>query len=82
MEIPYHIVDTIDLNNQLVERKCYNMFKTWLERRTTSLCWCKFAEDLHVVGLEGVAEDAKNHLEEQSCVNSGSITPPGVMSSQ
>ena len=82
LAIHQHDISTIDINNPLVEDKCYDMFKTWLEQRKTSLCWCHFIQALYDVKLERIAEDAKKHLERQSYDNSDIVTPPqnrGVM---
>ena len=82
LAIHQHDISTIDINNSLVEDKCYDMFKTWLERSKTPLCWCHFIQALYDVKLERIAEDAKKHLERQSYENSDIVTPPqsrGVM---
>ena len=76
LAIPRHDISIIDINNSLVEDKCYDMFKTWLERSKTPLCWCHFIQALYDVKLERIAEDAKKHLERQSYENLDIVTPP------
>ena len=62
MDIPEHVISTIDVNHpNNVERKCYEMFNTWLKTAKTR-CWCQFLRSLKEVGLHNVAEEAKLHL--------------------
>ena len=51
----------IDHNYQCVEKKCFEMFKIWLQI-SVNPCWCQFIQALYVVRLDNVAEKAKRHL--------------------
>ena len=61
--IPEDQVSTIDINNPVVEDKCHDMFKTWLDA-TISACWCQLIKALCArdVGLHRVANEVKVHL--------------------
>ena len=48
------------------------MFNTWLNR-TVHPCWCHFVQALYVVGLCGIAEEAKMHLRFCKSVSAPSI---------
>ena len=54
-------IAAIDIDNQHTEKKCFDMFTTWLER-TINPCWCHFIQALYDVRLDNIAEDAAPHI--------------------
>ena len=56
-----------------MERKCYDMFKFWLQSGK-SPCWCRFVQALRMVGLNDIAEEAETHLRSSYSNNTSSTT--------
>ena len=54
-------VDVITVNHGDVNDKCYDMFKTWLER-TCDPCWCQIANALRIVNLNKDAAEVEARL--------------------
>ena len=61
--IPEDIFSTIDTNYPILEDKCHDMFKTWLDT-TISACWCQLIKALCArdVSLQRVANEIKEHI--------------------
>ena len=55
------VVDTIDVNNEDVNNKCYEMFSIWL-RQTCDPCWCQVANAFKMVKLYEAAREIENKL--------------------
>ena len=71
LNIPQPDIDTINIDYaQQVKKKCNAMFSKWLDK-TVEAYWCKFIQALYHVGLDSVAEEAKQHIiTKSSCVAS------------
>ena len=62
LNIPQPDINTIDIDHQhKVQKKCNAMFSKWLDK-TIKPCWCNFIRALYDVGLDSVAEEAKQHI--------------------
>ena len=74
LDISQYEVDVIERNHPNdVERKCYDMFKFWLQSGK-SPCWCRFVQSLRMVGLNDIAEEAETHLRSSYSNNTSSTT--------
>ena len=61
LNIPPDYISTINLDYPYTEKKCLAMFNKWLNI-TIDPCWCHFILALYHVGLDCIAEEAKQHL--------------------
>ena len=60
--IPNEKIPVINIDHPYVQKRCKEMFRTWLER-TKLPCWCHFIRALYKVELVSVAEKVtKTHL--------------------
>ena len=73
LNIPEPNISTIDIDHQYAKKKCFAMFSTWLNI-TIHPCWCHFILALYHVGLDGIAEEAKQHISTSTYKNIG-FTP-------
>ena len=62
--IPTSVISRIDQDHSHVEKKCHEMFDYWLINMEQPRWWCHFIQALYNVGLDEVAEEAKQkHLD-------------------
>ena len=76
LNISADYISTINLDHQYTEKKCLAMFNKWLNI-TIDPCWCHFILALYHVGLDGIAEEAKQHINISTYKNV-SFTPSDV----
>ena len=66
LSLSAHEVDRINVDHSFVNKKCHNMFNTWLNQ-TCDPCWCQVANAFKMVGLNEVAREIKEKF--GRCIN-------------
>ena len=54
-------VDRINVDHSFVDKKCYDMFNTWL-RQTCDPCWCQVVNAFKMVKLNEAAQEIETKL--------------------